>query len=96
MSNKPLLYTLTLLSLLCLQACNSSQGLGSNDKKVKIIEMKKGPCFGRCAVFTLSIYDNGTATYEGERFTNRLGLHTKQLGNAAFKELVTELSLIHI
>jgi hypothetical protein len=57
------------------------------DTLTKIAEMEKGPCFGRCPVFTLTIYDNGIASYEGERFTDRLGVYVKTISPTQLKEL---------
>ena len=54
----------------------------------KVIEMEKGPCFGRCPVFKLTIYDNGLASYEGERFTDRLGTYVKNVPSNSYKQLL--------
>jgi hypothetical protein len=52
------------------------------------IEMEKGPCFGSCPIFKLTIYEGGIAAYEGLRFTERVGLHTKQLEMNQYRELL--------
>ncbi|MEN0006563.1 MAG: DUF6438 domain-containing protein [Bacteroidota bacterium] len=49
------------------------------EQLTKRVEMTKGPCYGRCPVYTLRIYDNGIATYKGDRYTDRMGLYVKQL-----------------
>lgn len=67
--------------------CWSTKTSTNLESLTKIIEMKKGPCFGRCPVFTLSIYDNGLASYEGERFTDRLGVYIKPLSSNQFKQI---------
>lgn len=41
---------------------------------------QQGPCFGRCPVYTLSLYQNGLLVYEGERFTDKEGTWYKLLG----------------
>lgn len=52
------------------------------------IEMEKGPCFGSCPVYKLTIYEGGVAAYEGRRFTDRVGLHTKQLEMNQYRDLL--------
>ncbi len=53
-----------------------------------LVELKKGPCFGSCPVFEMIIYEGGWVSYEGERFTNRIGMYTKQIDVATFKEVI--------
>ena len=55
----------------------------------KIIEMTKGPCYGRCPVFTISIYDNKMAAYRGKQFTERKGLWVKKLEKEEYNKLTT-------
>ncbi|RMF03384.1 MAG: hypothetical protein D6772_02195 [Bacteroidetes bacterium] len=52
------------------------------------IEMEKGPCFGSCPVFKLTIYEGGVAVYEGRRFTDRIGRYTKQLDMNVYRNLI--------
>ncbi|MEM1216042.1 MAG: DUF6438 domain-containing protein [Bacteroidota bacterium] len=52
------------------------------------MKMFKGPCFGSCPVYTLTIYENGIASYEGQRFTDRMGLHTKLLDRTTYQALL--------
>lgn len=67
---------------------------GSNLKKVglsglrKDIEMRKGPCYGRCPVYTLRVYEKGIVTYEGERYTDRLGVYIKKLPEEQYMALI--------
>lgn len=75
----PLLF-FTLVALVLLgNSCAPSIQQVRLEQLTKRVEMTKGPCYGRCPVYTLRIYDNGIATYKGERHTERLGLYIKQL-----------------
>lgn len=56
----------------------------------KVVEISKGPCYGRCPVFTLTIYQDGIASYQGERFTDRVGLYVKRLDKEVFANLEKE------
>lgn len=64
--------------LALLQSCGSPAN-ATLSKLDPLIEMSKGPCYGRCPVFTLTIYKNGIASYKGERYTERLGTFVRKL-----------------
>ena len=36
---------------------------------IRSITYETGPCFGRCPVYSVTIYSNGRATFTGRRFT---------------------------
>ena len=74
-----------LLSAGCGSAANMN--LGSMNK---VIEMTKGPCYGRCPVFTLTVYDKGIVSYKGERYTDRLGTYVKKLEKEDLERLLRE------
>lgn len=52
------------------------------------IKMSKGPCFGSCPVYTLTIYEGGVVAYEGQRYTDKVGLYTKLMETNAYRELI--------
>lgn len=83
-------HTITLLTLaLLLMASTCQPALTKRvEGQAKRIEMSKAPCFGSCPVFTLSIYNNGIATYKGERFTDKQGLFAKKLDANTFQNLL--------
>lgn len=56
----------------------------------KVVEISKGPCYGRCPVFTLTVYQDGIASYLGERNTDRMGLYVKRLDKEVFANLEKE------
>ena len=55
----------------------------------RVVEMTKSPCYGRCPVFTLVIYERGIASYEGKRNTPRLGLYVKKLDKETYDKLLS-------
>ncbi len=59
-------------------------------RRDKLIEMSKGPCYGNCPVFTLTILENGLASYKGERNTDRLGTYVKKLDKSQMERLRRE------
>ena len=40
-----------------------------------IIGFEKTPCFGRCPVYKVRVYESGFATFEGLNFTEQLGMY---------------------
>ncbi len=84
---------LAAMAVLMLSNCKMLSKSTNLDELTEIIEMKKGPCFGNCPVFTLTIYNNGVAAYEGERFTDRMGVYTKVLDKETFESIKTDFRL---
>ncbi len=80
---------LSLLLLLLLSGCAL---LMPSPKHVDAYQLRasfyQGPCFGRCPVYTLSLYQNGMLLYEGERFTDMPGTWYKLLGRAEVAALI--------
>lgn len=35
--------------------------------------IERTPCFGRCPIYKMQVYDSGYSTYEGERFVDNVG-----------------------
>lgn len=53
----------------------------------KLVEMSKGPCYGRCEVYSLVVYTNGVVTYEGKSNTSLLGLYARKIKDSELNEL---------
>lgn len=52
------------------------------------VQYHQDACFGRCPVYTLSLYDNGLLVYQGERFTEKPGLWYRLIGQRETQELI--------
>ena len=46
-----------------------------------VISFSKTPCFGRCPVYKVKVYESGFATYEGLNFAEKLGLYSYRFSN---------------
>ena len=62
----------------------------------KLVEMSKGPCFGFCPIYTLTVYSNGVVTYYGERNTNRQGTYLRILDKNKLSALKTQLEAANL
>lgn len=89
----PRILGLLFVSFAAIALTSTGCGAGANmslNNMNKVIEMSKGPCYGRCPVFTLTIYDKGVASYTGERDTDRLGTYVKRLDKVQMERLLRE------
>lgn len=89
-------YSLGVISLIAFSSCTSLRKGVNFDKVDKVLEMSKGPCFGSCPIFTITVYDNGWATYNGKLYTDKLGLHIKKVGRSRLEEIKRELRLANL
>lgn len=52
------------------------------------LELSYGPCFGSCPVFSITLNESGSLTYEGERFVTITGRERRQIGASVFADAV--------
>jgi len=48
----------------------------TEQKDSLLIGFEKTPCFGRCPVYKVKVFQSGFATYEGLNFTEKLGMYS--------------------
>lgn len=60
------------------------QGYGAT---ITSVSLRRGPCFGSCPVYDVTLRTDGTATWNGERFIDRLGLHQGEVGLDEYDKL---------
>lgn len=70
---------------------NSGNDSTTTNEVTKAIEMYKGPCFGQCPIYTMSIYTDGKVEYNGQRFTDKIGVFTKKISTDRVKDLLEDL-----
>lgn len=56
------------------------------------IAVSRGPCFGFCPVYTLSVTPSGAVTFDGTRHTAMLGSHTRDAGREEYGRLARDLA----
>ena len=87
MMKSPLPQILAAIFLFSL-ACNTTQEIPDLSQLKKEIQMDKNPCFGTCPHYTLIIYENGIASFEGKKDVDKLGLHTKKLSSKVYEGIL--------
>ncbi|MEE9439307.1 MAG: DUF6438 domain-containing protein [Saprospiraceae bacterium] len=79
MKNILIIGVLVFFIVLVFQNCKSKKGIVKINETDTRFELTKGVCFGRCPVFTLSISQNGIATFEGRINTDKQGIYKRKL-----------------
>lgn len=64
------------------------------DKYTLRAQYRQDACFGRCPVYTLSLYENGLLIYQGERFTDKPGTWYQLLGRSETETLISQLDAL--
>lgn len=86
--NKLLILLLSLSAIISTTGCKLNASLPEKAEAMRI-QLRKDACFGECPVFTVTIYDTGRATYEGEHYTPMLGLYEARLAEGQYRSLIT-------
>lgn len=53
-----------------------------------VIRLERGPCFGSCPVYSVTVLGDGSVTFIGKRFVASPGVHKAQLEEADYRRLV--------
>jgi hypothetical protein len=59
-----------------------------------VITLERGPCFGACPVYKLTVYGDGRVIYEGIRFVGVEGTKTVTIIENKVRQLVSEFQAI--
>ncbi len=60
------------------------------DLKSVVIKLERGPCYGPCPIYKLTIHGEGKVVYVGERFVQVEGKKTSLISKKKMRELVSE------
>ena len=96
-STTTLLITLTMTISLTFFRCGTSKKSQSLNKPVRIsraVIMTKGPCFGNCGVYSITVLQNGIALLEGKEHVELKGVYFTELNDDVFSSLVRDLKKI--
>lgn len=80
--------TLLVLTVSIIIGCNTPKKLIIPEKSEIFVSLKKSSCFGRCAVYTIDIYDNGTGLYNGIRNVDEIGISEFNISDGQKLDLV--------
>ena len=54
-----------------------------------IARIQRTPCFGRCPIYTITVYEDNRVEYFGKKFTPREGLYTAEVSEEIIEKLIT-------
>ncbi len=77
----------------CLPTSSTNVKLENRQKK---LVMETGPCFGSCPVYTLTVYDKDLLTYEGKKYTDRMGLYSRFLSKGEKERLQAMMKEVNL
>lgn len=55
------------------------------------VTISKGVCFGQCPMYSATVYGDGSVEYNGERFVDRVGVHTGTISPEDLCAILTEV-----
>ena len=85
-----------LLTIVFMVSCvgNPTTTPGSSDIKDVLITLERTACKGKCPVYTLSIYGNGTVVYEGKDYVKVQGRQTTAISEDQVRQLIAEFQKV--
>lgn len=81
-----------ILVIFSFTACKTSKDLPKLKKKDVVYSLQKGSCLGKCAVYTLKVYNNKYVTYEGVAGGSKIGLYYKMITDSVYNDLELSFS----
>ena len=67
----------------------------AHDLSGVIITLERTMCFGKCPVYTLTIYGNGTVNYEGKKHVTVMGSQKASISEKKVSQLIDEFMRIN-
>ena len=55
-----------------------------------MVRLQRTACFGRCPIYTLSIFQNGTAIYKGEKWVEKEGLFKSRVNKRQLEQIFSK------
>lgn len=90
MSSQPNLFfriCLSLVIMMLLGSCKSSKVNTDKTNNTLLCSLVSTPCFGRCPVYEIKIYESGLLLYKGQRNVEDTFCHFRQINEKELKKL---------
>lgn len=82
---------MTIAALAILAGCTTT-GAAEPQQAAETIRYERGPCFGVCPVYAVTVSSDGAGTFEGKRFTGVTGERTFAITPAQFADFRKRLA----
>lgn len=73
-----------------LQSCHTIKMEKEQSKASPTIVYSKGPCFGKCPIFTMTVYNTGLIKFQGRKYTEMNGKYERHLDKATYVALIKD------
>ena len=77
-----LIFTLLVAAVAMAFSCKTKRAARDQQSPFRTVRLGQGACFGTCPVYTLAVRGDGEATFEGVRYAEAQGIHTRRLTSA--------------
>ena len=78
---------LVILFIIGCIGCAGTKDVFSFKKEDITVGLKKGACFGKCSIYSIDIYKNKVAVYEGLINATRYGVFSKKITKQEYNDL---------
>ena len=79
------------IALFAFLLCIVPMSLAAYDPQSVVIRIERGPCFGTCPVYKMTLYGDGTVRYDGKDHVSARGSQTAVIAPEKVKELAGEI-----
>jgi len=79
------------IALIALILVSLTVPCGAYDPQSVVIRLERGPCYGSCPVYGVTLYGDGTVRYDGKDHVRVRGSHTAVIDPDAVRSLVEEI-----
>ncbi|MFT4667967.1 MAG: hypothetical protein ACI8YQ_003475 [Polaribacter sp.] len=91
-----LLSFILLLTVFLAQDCNRKNKASlpemETSEVMRVVKLTNNPCFGKCPVYSLTLYNNGKAEYVGQANVKRMGTYTKEIPTEQVADILMRLN----
>ena len=79
------------IALIALILVSFTAPCGAYDPQSVVIRLERGPCYGSCPVYGVTLYGDGTVRYDGKDHVRVRGSQTAVIAPGAVRSLVEEI-----
>ncbi|MFK7808737.1 MAG: DUF6438 domain-containing protein [Saprospiraceae bacterium] len=88
-----------LLTVFLAQDCKNRKNKESlpemeSSEVIPVVKLMKNACFGKCPMYSLTLYNNGKAEYVGRANVEKLGTFTKQIPTEKVASILRQLNAV--
>lgn len=83
-----ILFIFSIINCGSLDSLKISKEKDIQENKNLIISFEKTPCFGKCPIYKIILFNDGSGIYHGIKFTDNLGKHHFYIKKSELKSII--------